>query len=196
MKKTKKWKLINKILEKSNKKNWEEAKLEWEIVSFEDECCDSITSCVCGQKNIKYLFKIKNKETQKILFPIGSKCIRKFNSASMIETAEILEQFNNLLVKVETEDWIEFKSTIFSRKLIDYLKKKNMFFNPNFPNFTNEDNAKFAKTMFNKRSKGTFTQEDYEKKQKRESAIILKTLKPNLKSYLKNKIIYNSNYKN
>lgn len=82
--------LIKQILDASTGRTWEEAVKEWEIIDCEeDEQCDSF--CICGKEHIRYLYTIRNTETGKTLYPIGSSCIKKFQRDDMDEEIAVME---------------------------------------------------------------------------------------------------------
>ena len=69
--------LIKRVLEASTTDNWEIAVREWDIVDCEEDE-EHASECVCGKENLRYLFTIRNRETGRSLYPIGSSCIEKF----------------------------------------------------------------------------------------------------------------------
>lgn len=89
-----KWLLYEIILQHSESNLPKEAIREWDIVndSEYDECID----CICGHKNIKYTYTIKNRINDKILFPLGSSCIRKFEYQDLIDQIKIVTNKNKI----------------------------------------------------------------------------------------------------
>lgn len=69
--------MILTVINNSESNNWEEAISEWEIYDCEEYSSCS-KECICGKENIKYLYTIRNVYNERISFPIGSSCIRKF----------------------------------------------------------------------------------------------------------------------
>lgn len=57
---------------------------EWDVVNLEDAPGET---CVCGHKDIRWCYRIRNRETGAELYPIGDKCIRRFGSKSMVRAA-------------------------------------------------------------------------------------------------------------
>ena len=130
------YKLIEVITSNSVSKDWESAVNEWSMTGCKvDSSCSS--SCVCGQENIKYLFKITNQLNGNKLFPIGSRCIHKFGRHDLDEIVNVHEQMCKLLEAVKEHRYIEFTSDLFSKKLITYLYEEGAFpptqFNMNDP---------------------------------------------------------------
>lgn len=69
------YQLIQIIIENSEAKNFQQAKQEWRVIHCDENGYDT---CVCGKKGIVNLFTIKNNLNNKILFPVGSECVKKF----------------------------------------------------------------------------------------------------------------------
>jgi hypothetical protein len=79
-----KWLLYDIVLKHSQSEyRINEAIREWDIVddSEQIECID----CICGHKNIKYTYTIKNRVNDNILYPLGSSCIKKFECKELLE---------------------------------------------------------------------------------------------------------------
>ena len=75
--------LINQIIEASDGKDWDSAVSEWVIEDcIEDE--DHSSCCICGKEELRFLYTIRNQYNGKELFPIGSRCIRKFGSSRKV----------------------------------------------------------------------------------------------------------------
>lgn len=121
-------KLQKEVMHCSNSRRWDEAVLEWDIIDFAE---DSFMreSCKCGKPHIKYLYTIANKVTDKVLEPIGSQCIKKFEREDLKEEINIYEQLFKLVNAKRDKKFIELKSDekYFSKKLIDYLHSQNVF---------------------------------------------------------------------
>lgn len=167
--------LFKTVIDKSNKKTWEEAVQEWQIVdSDEDESCES--SCVCGKENIRYLFKIENLLNGNTIFPIGSSCIKKFQRHDLNEKTSVEIQFYKLLKAVNNGEYIELKGGLLNRRLLKLLYEKKAFDNPQFNSFNTYE---FILNMFNKRDPLT----EYE--QKRVNAIIYYQIIPFARNYKK-----------
>jgi hypothetical protein len=91
----KKWLLYDIILRHSESEyGIHEAIREWDIVNDSEyhECID----CICGHKNIKYTYTIKNRINGNILFPLGSSCIRKFEYQELLDQLTIVTNKNKV----------------------------------------------------------------------------------------------------
>lgn len=113
-------KLIMTVINNSESDNWQEAVTEWEIYDCEedDRCSEE---CICGKENIKYLYTIRNVYNGRLLFPIGSSCIKKFNRTDLKEEAVLIESQFKLLHAVEEHRYLSLSSELFSRKLLGWL---------------------------------------------------------------------------
>jgi hypothetical protein len=90
-----KWLLYEIVLQHSESEyGINEAIREWDIVndSEQTECSD----CICGHKNIKYTYTIKNRINDNILYPLGSSCIRKFEYQDLIDQLSIVTNKNKI----------------------------------------------------------------------------------------------------
>lgn len=172
------YKLIEAIVEHSESDNWESAVQEWSMTGCKvDSSCSS--QCVCGQENIKYLFRITNNLNGANLFPIGSRCINKFGRRDLDEQVNVYEQMCRLLEAVKDGKFIEFNSDLFSKKLIKYLYDHNAF-KPSSYNMNDPYNDyKFMLDMFNKRSEPTVHQRN------KVTAIIMSSIIPYCRSKIK-----------
>lgn len=69
------FKLASAIVKLSRSKTWDEAKLEWQLVSvYEDE---DLSTCLCGHFPIKEICTISNKYTKRNV-DVGNCCVKKF----------------------------------------------------------------------------------------------------------------------
>lgn len=121
-------KLQSEVINSSYNKSWNEAVQEWDIVDFAEDT-DMEESCKCGKPHIKYLYTISNRVTDKVLKPIGSQCIKKFEREDLKEEINIYEQLFKLVNARRDKKFIALKSDdkYFSKKLIDYLHMQNVF---------------------------------------------------------------------
>lgn len=163
--------LIDLIMRYSDASTFEEAVSQWTITrSAIDHSCKS--ECVCGKENIKYLFEIYNPVTGATLFPIGSRCIRKFEDKYLNEQVSVYEQLAVLYEAISEGSFLSLKSGLFSRKLIKFLYDRGAF----TPNAYNKNNPvldyQFLLDMFNKKTEPTPAQK------KKIAAIILAQIKP------------------
>lgn len=172
--------LIKTVIEKSEANNWEEAVKEWKIYEVEeDPDCNSY--CTCGKEGLRYLFTIKNRINNNIIYPIGSSCINKFGVDKLKDEAKVKEDLFKLLHAVENNEYITISSDLFSRKLLEHLYNIGAFV-PNYYNdFEPYNDYKFLLDMFNKRKRS-------EKQEKKSSAIIINSIIPFLRDLLENRI--------
>ena len=174
--------LIRTVVNNSESDTWQEAVTEWEIYDCEeDESCLEV--CICGKENIKYLYTIRNVYNDKLLFPIGSSCIKKFNRTDLrAETALIEGQFK-LLHAVEENRYLSLSSELFSRKLLRWLYDQGAF-DTSYNHYDGENDYDFMLKMFNKRDKDSITINQ----DKKIKAILLNSIKPFLQKELSDKI--------
>lgn len=172
--------LINTVIEKSEANNWKEAVKEWDIVDVEEDL-DCAGQCTCGKEGLRYLFTIKNRINNNIIYPIGSSCISKFGVDNLKNEAKLKEDLFKLLHAVENNEYITISSDLFSRKLLEYLYNIGAFV-PNYYNdFEPKNDYKFLLDMFNKRKRS-------EQQEKKSSAIIINSIIPFLRDLLENRI--------
>lgn len=158
--------------------------LEWNIIDCEED--DELElSCICGKENLRYLFVIKNDITGKVLYPIGSSCIKKFNRKDLNEQASISEQLFKLLHAVESGEYISLSTEFFSRKLLAYLYEDGAFTDNEYNNYDAKEDYCFMLDMFNKRNKDQITPRQHKKIR----AIIVASIRPYLKEKLDEKIL-------
>lgn len=166
-----KYHLIDVICKNSESNSWEDAVKEWDIVGFDvDEDCSS--KCVCGKEDIKYLFKIQNHLNNVILDPIGSKCIKKFCRKDLSDEVDVCEQIAKLLDKVSNNQFVEFTSDLFSRKLLKYLYENGCFQASSYNRYDPYNDYKFLLEMFNQRKEPT------DRQRNKITALIMSSIKP------------------
>lgn len=76
--------LLNKVVELSQSKHWEDAVNEWRITSCVEDLVGT-SQCICGKETIRYLYTIKNSITGSSLYPVDIDCITKFNRDDLLE---------------------------------------------------------------------------------------------------------------
>lgn len=175
--------LIQTVLDYSASKYWDSAVYEWEIEDCIEDDFNKF-SCICGKENIKYLFTIRNVKNGKMLYPIGSTCIKKFKRDDLNEQATVNEKLFQLLHAIQDRQFISLNSEFFSRKLLRYLYDEGVFKPTKYNKFNGENDYKFLIKMFNKRNKPTENQEA------KISALIVSSIRPYLVKKLKDKIIH------
>lgn len=120
---------LNPIICSSEFEGWKEAAQEWKVIYYGEV---EGTTCICGKEEIKYISGIINCLNGNELFPIGSRCIKKFKSENMNEDINVYKEVFNKISKGisklrETTDKgesIKFNARLFSEELIRYLNKK------------------------------------------------------------------------
>ena len=172
--------LIAEVIENSQSKIWDTAVCEWEVIGcVEDRKQEQ--SCICGKENLKYLFEIRNKKNGQIIFPIGSKCIRKFEREDLNEDVDIFKQMVNLNEKLKRNEPIKINGECFSKKLLEYFYQEKVFKPSKYNGFNELNDYEFMVDMFNKRTKPT------EKQQSKINGILYYNIKPYLQQKLKTK---------
>ena len=109
--------LIKRVLEASTTDNWEIAVREWDIVDCEEDE-EHASECVCGKENLRYLFTIRNRETGRSLYPIGSSCIEKFERDDLDYEVDVQMDMYRLAHAMERGERIELTSKYFSKKCL------------------------------------------------------------------------------
>ena len=170
------------VIDASVAKDWESAVKEWDIVDCEeDEGCSSV--CLCGKENLKYLFTIRNHKNGKILYPIGSTCIEKFERNELEKAVESKIEMYHLAQAIKNSEKIELNSKYFSRNLLDTLYKENVFTGNAYNGYDARMDYWFLLDMFNKRNKENITAAQ----QRKIAVLISRYIKPYLKEQLKYK---------
>lgn len=172
--------LIKQVLDASTRKTWEEAVKEWEIIDCEeDEQCESF--CVCGKEHIRYLYTIRNKETGRTIYPIGSSCIKKFQRDDMDEEIAVMEGMFRLYRAIRNHERIELSSKFFSKKLLYALYEDGAFEPSRYNNFDGYNDYLFLLDMFNKKIKADIS----DRQQSKIRGLIAYSIKPYLSRRLK-----------
>ena len=176
--------LLQRVIDNSDSKVWDLAVKEWEITDCIED--DSLSeSCICGKEHLYYLFAIRNIINGNILYPIGSKCIKKFNNQKMSTQADIQEQLFRLYHAITNCNFITLSKEYFSRKLLLYFYQQNVF-DCDYNNFDGENDYMFMLKMFNKKDKANISR----KQQKKINAIIIKQILPYLRERLRGKTVH------
>ncbi len=174
--------LIKKVMDASYGNTWEAAVKEWKIIDCEED--EELSSdCICGKENLKYLFTIQNVITGKILYPIGSSCIKKFDRTDLYEETKIKESMYKLCHAIEREEHIELSTKYFTRKLLYALYQAGAFKANSYNHYHPEIDYNFLLDMFNKRDKNNITYAQ----QRKINGVIAYSIKPYLDSILRYK---------
>lgn len=80
--------LMNRVIDLSVTKEWDTAKTEWIPRKIESVRGVDYT-CECGKKHIVRLFSITNMHNNNVMKPIGSSCIRRFGTTTMLAAVRL-----------------------------------------------------------------------------------------------------------
>lgn len=175
--------LIGRVINASKSSIWESAVLEWIVDDCEeDESRES--ACICGKEHLRYLYTIRNIEKGRILWPIGSCCIKKFKRADMDEAVSVTEGMFKLLHAIRNSEYITLTPEYFSRKLLKKLLDDEAFVPNEFNHYDGENDYQFMLDMFNKQNKDEITSKQWRKIR----GIIVGSIKPYLEEQLAEKI--------
>lgn len=145
------YQLIDIILHNSVSKDWHSAILEWKITGTDifktDRGVDS--DCLCGKQDIVHKNEITNKLNGKVLYPIGSECIKKFENKEMIEDVKLNISIIKLYNKFKENKIINCDKTNFSRKLLWYLYNAGGFTNNKWNNNNSRSDYQLLLQHFN-----------------------------------------------
>ena len=172
--------LVKTVIDNSYSDSWGAAVMEWDIIDCEEDS-EMQGECICGKENIKYLYTIKNKMTGKILYPIGSSCIKKFERARLNDQISIIEGMFKLYNAILSNQRIELNSNFFSKKLLFALYEDGAFVDNCYNSYDGERDYEFMLELFKKRNKDLITVNQ----RKKVDAIILNSIKPYLRRNLK-----------
>jgi hypothetical protein len=119
-----KFKLFQAVLDNSISKDINEAISEWDIMGYNIDH----NVCVCGKEDIKYCYVIQNRINNNVLYPIGKKCIRKFNNDNITDKAKIFEKKTKIFKnKGKKCDGLEYDVICNKHKdYIDFLLKTQL----------------------------------------------------------------------
>jgi len=143
-------KLENTIIKNSISNRWNSAVQEWDIISMdEDEYASS--ECICGNEGLRYLFEIKNRNNNNVLFPIGSTCIKHFEREDLSLEVNIRNKMLKLYKCVNKGERIELNSDYFSRNSLSFMYENNVFKSTKYNDYNPYKDYRFMLDMFNKR---------------------------------------------
>ena len=150
--------LIKRVLEASTTDNWEIAVREWDIT-------------------------IRNRETGRSLYPIGSSCIEKFERDDLDYEVDVQMDMYRLAHAMERGERIELTSKYFSKKLLYALYEEGAFAPNKYNRYDGTNDYQFMLDMFNKRNKSEITEQQHRKIR----GLIAYSIKPFLRERLKYK---------
>lgn len=154
--------LIKRVLDASTMDNWDIAVREWEIVDCEEDE-EHASECICGKENLRYLFTIRNRETGRILYPIGSSCIKKFERDDLDYEVDILMDMYRLAHAIESGERIELTSKYFSKKILYALYEEGAFVPNKYNRYDETNDYQFMLDMFNKKIRARLQSHSIEK---------------------------------
>lgn len=171
--------LIDAVLEKSVADTWANAVREWYVVGV-DEDEDATGKCVCGKEGLRYLFEIRNRHNGNTIWPIGSKCIEKFEDQDMNTDVKcwlgVLKLVDRAVRYGRRRHISLFEDKkLFSRRLIWFMYEQGVFEPDRYNGFDPRNDAEFLVDMFNKHDPPTKSQ------RKKAQAIIDKRVYPFLR---------------
>ncbi len=143
----------------------------------------ALTECVCGKENLRYLFTIRNRETGRSLYPIGSSCIEKFERDDLDYEVDVQMDMYRLAHAMERGERIELTSKYFSKKLLYALYEEGAFAPNKYNRYDGTNDYQFMLDMFNKRNKSEITEQQHRKIR----GLIAYSIKPFLRERLKYK---------
>lgn len=174
--------LIDTVISNSVSNTWKDAVTEWEIIDCEEDNTYS-GECICGKENLKYLYTIENTINGNQLYPIGSTCINKFNRSDLNREVTLRESMFKLLHAVDSNQYLDLSTELFSRKLLKWLYEIGAF-ETSYEKTDAETDYNFMLKMFNKRDKSSIT----DKQRGKIAAVLLNSIKPFLENILSGKI--------
>lgn len=103
--------LTTELLKLSRSQNWDEAKLEWELVDIER--VEDPETCLCGHYPILEICTIKNRKTNKNA-DVGNCCVKKFidKSDKIFRSVAKVRKDSEKSVNAETLDFALNKNWI------------------------------------------------------------------------------------
>lgn len=120
------YKLFQEIISKSNAKNWDDAKREWDLDSVYDS--DEPLTCLCGHYpiiNICVLYNVYNHNTVEV----GNECVKKFFkielSDAIIKSIKKVKTDTRKSINVETIDYLYKKGCLNKTEYNFYINIKN-----------------------------------------------------------------------
>lgn len=93
------FKLYKEVINNSSSSSFMMATKEWEIIDY--QAAEENYCCICGHTHLKKIYKIKNKTTNKILFPIGANCIDYFSDEKIKEEAKRIAKLEKIKQKIK-----------------------------------------------------------------------------------------------
>ena len=79
--------LMARVIEASESAEWMHARNEWYLSHYYHS--DEDLTCVCGKRHLNHIYTIRNRMNANELNPIGSECIKQFNSKELNDVLKI-----------------------------------------------------------------------------------------------------------
>lgn len=95
---TQEYRLVQEVLENSEASSWQEAREEWCVSNYFEE---EDETCICGKRHIRHCYRICNKKNNNTLYPIGSECVKRFQSDRMEREMKIWKQKTKIFRNVD-----------------------------------------------------------------------------------------------
>lgn len=175
--------LVAAVLSNSVSDVWDTAVLEWAVNGVEDHGAPE-GACVCGNVGLRYLYTIRNAQTGRVLYPIGSECIQLFGNEEMDNTTESLRRLLMLgaLAQAPWHDrtFAEAKERgILSRKFIEWLYEHDFFEANRFNGGHPGKDFHFYLNMFN-----AYSRSGLSVKQEKKADVLTRSLCKQAQQYL------------
>ena len=137
------------------------------------------------KENLRYLFTIRNRETGRSLYPIGSSCImKKFERDDLDYEVDVqMDMYRFSACYGKRGERIELTSKYFSKKLLYALYEEGAFAPNKYNRYDGTNDYQFMLDMFNKRNKSEITEQQHRKIR----GLIAYSIKPFLRERLKYK---------
>jgi len=116
--------LIATVMDNSKEKDWEKAKHEWRVTSYY-HMIDA--RCICGHDHINHCYVIENQLSGKTLQPIGSSCIKKFQSNSMVSEMDFVTRIGTLKKAFDQHVSYGAVKSVLNQELIDFFDDNHVF---------------------------------------------------------------------
>ena len=148
--------LASIVLDNSESKTWSSCTAEWIVVDYEEDD-DADGMCVCGKEGLRYMYTIRNELNGNELFPIGSECIKRFNSDDLADDAKCWAQaykLANLAAEYGKASRVSivYDKDMFTRKLLAFMYRKGAFPANKWNEWDGGNDYRFMLDMFNART--------------------------------------------
>ena len=156
------------VMANSVANTWADAVKEWDVVGYRDSYRDKHAtgremgpSCICMQENLRYLFTIENRENGNRLFPIGSRCIKRFGVKEMDHVVNRWKAAGHLFSAKGGrmgKTIVPVNGDHFSKDFLEFLMGMGVFVGSEHNGFDGAGDYAFMVDMFNMRREPTLRQ--------------------------------------